>query len=330
MTAAGAEPKAAANWLNNEYFGRLNRAGLAIADGPVSAAANASIVKMVADGTISGKIAKDLLDIVWSEGGEPERIVRTARTEAGHRHDGDRSGGRRRHRRESGQGRRGKGEAETRRLVRRPGDESDRRKSIARRGERDPQSATRSARRRVIRTISRNRSRAGGFLRNLIRTRIDRSNPHGIRLSWRSNAAAFFGKARRYAFENATLSYCLRFGGRIDSPGPERNVRGVVSHAIGSQEESQEEGPREEEGQEGEEEEVTRFGRSGRRSDLPAAKAKAAVRMWHPPRPSQRGIFQPRPGGAVFFVPAALRRTALRSPLLRRIRLYTDQIGLRC
>ncbi|HEX4301599.1 MAG TPA: Asp-tRNA(Asn)/Glu-tRNA(Gln) amidotransferase subunit GatB [Rhizomicrobium sp.] len=75
MTAAGAEPKAAANWLNNEYFGRLNKAGLAIDAGPVSAEANAAIVKMVAANTINGKIAKDLLDIVWSEGGDPEQIV---------------------------------------------------------------------------------------------------------------------------------------------------------------------------------------------------------------------------------------------------------------
>jgi aspartyl-tRNA(Asn)/glutamyl-tRNA(Gln) amidotransferase subunit B len=75
MVAAGAEPKAAANWLNNEYFGRLNKAGLAIADGPVTAAANAAIVAMVAANTISGKIAKDLLDIVWNEGGDPRAIV---------------------------------------------------------------------------------------------------------------------------------------------------------------------------------------------------------------------------------------------------------------
>jgi aspartyl-tRNA(Asn)/glutamyl-tRNA(Gln) amidotransferase subunit B len=75
MVAAGAEPKAAANWLNNEYFGRLNKAGLAISDGPVSARANAAIIEMVANNTISGKIAKDLLDIVWSEGGDPRVIV---------------------------------------------------------------------------------------------------------------------------------------------------------------------------------------------------------------------------------------------------------------
>jgi aspartyl-tRNA(Asn)/glutamyl-tRNA(Gln) amidotransferase subunit B len=75
MLAAGAEPKAAANWLNNEYFGRLNKAGLAIADGPVSADANAAIIAMVASNVISGKIAKDVLDIVWSEGGDPRSIV---------------------------------------------------------------------------------------------------------------------------------------------------------------------------------------------------------------------------------------------------------------
>jgi aspartyl-tRNA(Asn)/glutamyl-tRNA(Gln) amidotransferase subunit B len=67
MLGHGAEAKAAANWLNNEYFGRLNKAGLAINDGPVSAKANAQIVQMVADATISGKIAKDVLDIEWNE-----------------------------------------------------------------------------------------------------------------------------------------------------------------------------------------------------------------------------------------------------------------------
>ncbi|HEY8254279.1 MAG TPA: Asp-tRNA(Asn)/Glu-tRNA(Gln) amidotransferase subunit GatB, partial [Rhizomicrobium sp.] len=67
MVAAGADAKAAANWLNNEYFGRLNKAGLSITEGPVSAKANAEIVIMVGDATISGKIAKDVLDIEWEE-----------------------------------------------------------------------------------------------------------------------------------------------------------------------------------------------------------------------------------------------------------------------
>jgi aspartyl-tRNA(Asn)/glutamyl-tRNA(Gln) amidotransferase subunit B len=75
MVAAGAEPKAAANWLNNEYFGRLNKAGLTIATGPISASAASAIVQMVSAKTISGKIGKDLADIVWREGGDPRALV---------------------------------------------------------------------------------------------------------------------------------------------------------------------------------------------------------------------------------------------------------------
>jgi len=73
--AKGVDAKAAANWLNNEVLGRLNRDGLSITDVPVSAAANNAIIQMVADKTISGKIAKDLLDIVWTEGGDPRQVV---------------------------------------------------------------------------------------------------------------------------------------------------------------------------------------------------------------------------------------------------------------
>ncbi|HET7083553.1 MAG TPA: Asp-tRNA(Asn)/Glu-tRNA(Gln) amidotransferase subunit GatB [Rhizomicrobium sp.] len=73
--AKGVDAKAAANWLNNEILGRLNRDGLSITEVPVSAAANNAIIQMIADNTISGKIAKDLLDIVWTEGGDPRQVV---------------------------------------------------------------------------------------------------------------------------------------------------------------------------------------------------------------------------------------------------------------
>jgi len=73
--AKGVDAKSAANWLNNEVLGRLNRDGLSITQVPVSAAANNAIIQMVADKTISGKIAKDLLDIVWAEGGDPRQVV---------------------------------------------------------------------------------------------------------------------------------------------------------------------------------------------------------------------------------------------------------------
>ncbi len=75
MVAGGAEPKAAANWLINEYFGRLNKAGLTIAAGPIPATAASAIVAMVAQNEISGKTAKDIADIVWREGGDPRSIV---------------------------------------------------------------------------------------------------------------------------------------------------------------------------------------------------------------------------------------------------------------
>jgi len=80
MLRAGAEPKAAANWLINEYFGRLNRAGLTVATGPVSAKANAEIVVMISDNQISSKIAKDVLDIEWKEStGAPRNKIVDAR-----------------------------------------------------------------------------------------------------------------------------------------------------------------------------------------------------------------------------------------------------------
>jgi aspartyl-tRNA(Asn)/glutamyl-tRNA(Gln) amidotransferase subunit B len=75
--AQGIDAKSAVNWLNNEILGRLNRDGRTIADCPVTARANNAILKMIADQTISGKIAKDVLDIVWSEGGDPAEVVRT-------------------------------------------------------------------------------------------------------------------------------------------------------------------------------------------------------------------------------------------------------------
>jgi aspartyl-tRNA(Asn)/glutamyl-tRNA(Gln) amidotransferase subunit B len=75
MVAEGIEPKTAANWLNNEVFGRLNKVGLTIATSPITAAQNAAILQLLGESVISGKIAKDLLDIVWHEGGDPRAIV---------------------------------------------------------------------------------------------------------------------------------------------------------------------------------------------------------------------------------------------------------------
>jgi aspartyl-tRNA(Asn)/glutamyl-tRNA(Gln) amidotransferase subunit B len=67
--------KVAANWVINELFGRLNKEGQAIADSPVSAQQLSAIVDLIGEGTISGKIAKDLFEIVWQEGGDPRALV---------------------------------------------------------------------------------------------------------------------------------------------------------------------------------------------------------------------------------------------------------------
>jgi aspartyl-tRNA(Asn)/glutamyl-tRNA(Gln) amidotransferase subunit B len=67
--------KLAANWVINELFGRLNKEGRDIAGSPVSAEQLGSIVDLIGEGTISGKIAKDLFEIVWQEGGDPRALV---------------------------------------------------------------------------------------------------------------------------------------------------------------------------------------------------------------------------------------------------------------
>jgi len=67
--------KLAANWVINELFGRLNKEGRDISGSPVSAAQLAAIVDLIGEGTISGKIAKDLFEIVWQQGGDPRALV---------------------------------------------------------------------------------------------------------------------------------------------------------------------------------------------------------------------------------------------------------------
>jgi aspartyl-tRNA(Asn)/glutamyl-tRNA(Gln) amidotransferase subunit B len=69
--------KLAANWVINELFGRLNKEGRDITRSPVTAAQLADIVDLIGEGTISGKIAKDLFEIVWTEGGDPRALVET-------------------------------------------------------------------------------------------------------------------------------------------------------------------------------------------------------------------------------------------------------------
>ena len=75
--AKGRDGKAAANWVINELFGRLNKEGKDVTTSPVSAAQLGGLVDLIGEGVISGKIAKDLFEIVWTEGGDPREIVET-------------------------------------------------------------------------------------------------------------------------------------------------------------------------------------------------------------------------------------------------------------
>ncbi len=59
----------------NELFARLNKEGKDIASSPVSSGQLGAIVAMIGDGTISGKIAKDVFELVWNEGGDPRALV---------------------------------------------------------------------------------------------------------------------------------------------------------------------------------------------------------------------------------------------------------------
>ncbi|HMN39139.1 MAG TPA: Asp-tRNA(Asn)/Glu-tRNA(Gln) amidotransferase subunit GatB [Hyphomicrobium sp.] len=72
---AGRDGKLAANWVINELLGRLNKEGHDIADSKVTPQQIAGIVNLIASSDISGKIAKDVFEIVWTEGGDPAGIV---------------------------------------------------------------------------------------------------------------------------------------------------------------------------------------------------------------------------------------------------------------
>ena len=75
LVAKGRDGKLAANWVINELFGRLNKEGKTVDTSPVSAEQIGGIIDLIVSGAISGKIAKDLFEIVWTEGGEPSQIV---------------------------------------------------------------------------------------------------------------------------------------------------------------------------------------------------------------------------------------------------------------
>jgi aspartyl-tRNA(Asn)/glutamyl-tRNA(Gln) amidotransferase subunit B len=75
QVVVGRDGKLAANWVINDLLGALNKAGKAIEETPVSPDQLGAILDLIREGTISGKIAKDLFEIVWNEGGDPRAVV---------------------------------------------------------------------------------------------------------------------------------------------------------------------------------------------------------------------------------------------------------------
>jgi aspartyl-tRNA(Asn)/glutamyl-tRNA(Gln) amidotransferase subunit B len=73
--AKGRDGKLSANWVINELFGRLNKEGKTVETSPLSPQQVGGLVDLITGNVISGKIAKDLFEILWTEGGDPAAIV---------------------------------------------------------------------------------------------------------------------------------------------------------------------------------------------------------------------------------------------------------------
>src|SRR3546814_11123342 len=69
------DPKIAANWTISELFGALNKAGLDLADSPVSAAALGGLIELIGDGTLSGRDAKGVFAEMFATGKGPEALA---------------------------------------------------------------------------------------------------------------------------------------------------------------------------------------------------------------------------------------------------------------
>ena len=75
VVVEGREPKITANWLQGDLFAQLRRAELGINDSPISALQLGDLIDLITDGTISGKIAKDVLVIMFNSGRDAAAIV---------------------------------------------------------------------------------------------------------------------------------------------------------------------------------------------------------------------------------------------------------------
>jgi aspartyl-tRNA(Asn)/glutamyl-tRNA(Gln) amidotransferase subunit B len=74
---AGVDPGAAANWVLGEFSAAVNKAEISPEDAPVSGQQLGALLKRIEDGTISGKIAKEVFDAMWAgeQGGDADLII---------------------------------------------------------------------------------------------------------------------------------------------------------------------------------------------------------------------------------------------------------------
>jgi len=75
--AQGRDPKAAANWVMGDLFGALNRLGVGIEASPASAEQLGALIDLIADGTISGRLAKEVFAEMVASGADPAAIIET-------------------------------------------------------------------------------------------------------------------------------------------------------------------------------------------------------------------------------------------------------------
>lgn len=75
LKAVGSDAKLCANWINGEWAAALNREALEVAQSKVSSTQLASLLVRIQDGTLSGKLGKDVFEILWSEGGSVDAII---------------------------------------------------------------------------------------------------------------------------------------------------------------------------------------------------------------------------------------------------------------
>jgi len=75
VRAAPADPKLAANWVMGELAAALNKEGIEVSAGRLPAARLAELLKRIADGTISGKIAKEVFELMWSQSTDADAVI---------------------------------------------------------------------------------------------------------------------------------------------------------------------------------------------------------------------------------------------------------------